>query len=46
MGLVRALKDDGIPISREYLGEKRNTCFKGGSPNCCLQQSDSKEKNK
>ena len=46
MGLVRALKDDGIPISREYLGEKRNTCFKGGSSNCCLQQSDSKEKSK
>ncbi len=36
MGLVRALKDEGLPVSREYLGEKRNTCFRGGSQSCCL----------
>lgn len=47
MGLVRALKDEGIHLSREYLGEKRNTCFKAGSPSCCLAAGiESKEKSK
>jgi hypothetical protein len=47
MGLVRALKDEGIPVSREYLGEKRNTCFKAGGAGCCLaQNAESKEKRK
>jgi hypothetical protein len=39
MGLVRVMKDEGIPVSREYLGEKRNECFKSeSSSRCCLQQ--------
>lgn len=42
MGIVRALKDEGLPVSREYLGEKRNTCFKAGSPSCCLTQTETK----
>ena len=42
MGIVRALKDEGLPVSREYLGEKRNTCFKAGSPSCCLTQTEAK----
>lgn len=47
MGIVRALKDEGLPLSREYLGEKRNTCFKSGSPSCCLAAGvKSKEKSK
>jgi hypothetical protein len=47
MGLVRVLKDEGIHLSREYLGEKRNTCFKGGSQNCCLAaEVELKEKRK
>lgn len=47
MGLVRALKDEGLPVSREYLGEKRNTCFKAGSQNCCLSTGvESKGKSK
>lgn len=47
MGLVRALKDEGLPVSREYLGEKRNTCFKNGSSGCCLAQGvELKEKRK
>ena len=47
MGLVRALKDEGIYLSREYLGEKRTQCFKGsGSSACCLNSADKKEKNK
>lgn len=44
MGIVRALKDEGLPVSREYLGEKRNTCFKGGSQNCCLAETETKVK--
>lgn len=47
MGLVRALKDEGIYLSREYLGEKRTHCFKGsGNSACCLNSVDKKEKNK
>lgn len=47
MAIVRAMKDEGVPVSREYLGEKRNTCFKAGSPNCCLASGvESKEKRK
>lgn len=47
MGLVRALKDEGIYVSREYLGEKRTQCFKGsGTSACCLNSVDKKEKNK
>lgn len=47
MGLVRALKEEGIYLSREYLGEKRTQCFKSsGSNACCLNSVDKKEKNK
>lgn len=47
MGIVRALKDEGLPVSREYLGEKRNSCFKNGSANCCLTDGvEFKEKRK
>jgi hypothetical protein len=47
MGLVRALKDEGLPVSREYLGEKRNECFKGeGNSKCCLQQISQEGKTK
>lgn len=47
MSIVRALKDAGLPVSREYLGEKRNTCFKGDNTTCCLAAGiESKEKRK
>lgn len=47
MGLVRALKDEGIHLSREYLGEKRNSCFKSDSSSCCLAKGvNLKEKSK
>lgn len=47
MGIVRALKDEGISLSREYLGEKRNTCFKNSSGMCCLSKGvEVKEKRK
>ena len=38
MGLVRTLGAEGINLSREYLGEKRATCFKNpeSAKNCCL----------
>ena len=38
MGIVRALGAEGINLSREYLGEKRATCFKNpeAAEKCCL----------
>lgn len=47
MGLVRALKSEGIAISREYLGEKRARCFKEpGNANCCLSAVERKDAGK
>lgn len=46
MSLVRALKSEGISLSREYLGEKRSRCFKEGNPNCCLNAIDNKDAKK
>lgn len=42
MGLVRTLGAEGINLSREYLGEKRATCFKNpeSAKNCCLFNKD------
>lgn len=40
IGLVRALKEEGIFISREYLGEKRMNCFRNDSPMCCLNSQE------
>lgn len=36
--LVRLLKSEGFPVSREFLGEKRNYCFKPETTpnNCCI----------
>jgi hypothetical protein len=41
MGLVRALSAEGINLSREYLGEKRATCFKNpdSAEKCCLNKA-------
>ncbi len=38
MSLIRALKAEGIKLSREYLGAKRTSCFKNenGSNSCCM----------
>lgn len=45
MGIVRALNADGINLSREYLGEKRATCFKNPdmAEKCCLWNKEAKE---
>jgi hypothetical protein len=42
MGIVRALGAEGINLSREYLGEKRATCFKDpdAAAKCCLNKQD------
>lgn len=40
MSLVRALKEEGIFLSREYLGEKRSNCFRGDGASCCLISID------
>lgn len=39
MSLIRTLKSEGINLSREYLGEKRN-CFKNSedSKTCCIAE--------
>lgn len=41
MGIVRALNAEGISLSREYLGEKRKTCFKSpeAASKCCLNKT-------
>ena len=46
MSLIRALNAEGIKLSREYLGEKRATCFKSenGLSNCCLNNQQEKGK--
>lgn len=40
MSLTRALNSEGISIGREFLGEKRNTCFKDpeSAKSCCISQ--------
>lgn len=46
-GLIKALKTEGISLSREFLGEKRSQCFKGqDNPNCCLNTAKKEEKSK
>lgn len=45
MSLVRALSADGIKLSREYLGEKRSSCFKNPDSidKCCLNYIETKD---
>jgi len=47
MSLVRALNEEGLKLSREYLGQKRSTCFKGttSSEKCCLNFTDEEDTN-
>jgi hypothetical protein len=47
MGIVRALGAEGINLSREYLGEKRATCFKNpeAAEKCCLNKKTESSKN-
>ena len=45
MSLIRTLKSEGINLSREYLGEKRN-CFKNNeeSKTCCMKEGAQNDK--
>lgn len=40
MSLIRALNSEGVPIGREFLAEKRNTCFKDqdAEKTCCISK--------
>jgi len=40
MSLVRTLNGEGISIGREFLAEKRNTCFKDpeAAKSCCISK--------
>lgn len=42
MSLVRLLKSEGLPIGREFLAEKRNTCFKDAQAmnRCCMNNKE------
>jgi hypothetical protein len=45
--LCRTLNNEGIKISREFLGTQRKQCFlsPGSSPKCCLNKTDANQEN-
>lgn len=38
--IVKLLKSEGLPVSREFLGTKRNDCFRAGAvpSECCISK--------